>query len=118
MLCVCVRPSMWHIIQKNIKNEFQQHSRESRGFLGQAGSKQAGKQAGKQEGKQASKQASEHANKQGSKHAIVEIKVLTIKLTQSEVQFIVASEVQFNLMFKENQDFWVHMLIQQLLRPD
>ncbi len=40
-VCVSVHPCVWHIIQKNIENEFQQHSKESRGVLGEAG-KQAG----------------------------------------------------------------------------
>ena len=39
---MCVRVCVHDIIQKNIENEFKQHSKESRGVLGQA-SKQAGK---------------------------------------------------------------------------
>ena len=85
--CACVHD----IIQMNIENEFKQHSKESRGVLGQA-SKQAGKQASKQAGRQArrelkrklkrklkielterahreSKQAGRQAGKQASKEA-------------------------------------------------
>ena len=49
ILCVhaSVRPSSWHIIQKNIENEFLKHSKESRGVLGQGA--QDGAQDGAQE---------------------------------------------------------------------
>ena len=50
----CVR----HIIQNNIEDEFKQHSKESRGVLGEA-SKQAGKRQAR--GRQASRPASRQA---------------------------------------------------------
>ena len=56
-MCVCVCVHALHYL-KNIENEFKQHSKESRGVLGQAGKQAASKQASKQAGKQKIKQAS------------------------------------------------------------
>ena len=57
----CVRLCVRDIIQKNIANEFQHHSKESRGVLGSRASKQASKQASKKTSKLARRQTSMEA---------------------------------------------------------